>query len=137
MWLSGEPAWIADAPTDANFPRARAAAAAGLRAAFGFPIKSGGAFLGAIEFFTDDAGSRTSACSSARRSSAARSASSSSVAPEASVRASEARKRAILDSSLDGVITIDADGSVLEFNGRPNESSATPPRRRPAARWAS
>jgi len=32
---SGEPAWIVDAPADANFPRAQAAARAGLHAASG------------------------------------------------------------------------------------------------------
>ena len=36
----GEPAWIVDAPEDANFPRADAARRAGLHAAFGFPLRS-------------------------------------------------------------------------------------------------
>ena len=117
VWLSGEPAWIADAPTDANFPRARAAAAAGLRAAFGFPIKSGGAFLGAMEFFTHDAGESDEVLLA---SAAILGSQIGQVVvrrkAEDSVRASEARNRAILDSSLDAVITMNHHGKVLEFN---------------------
>jgi GAF domain-containing protein len=39
VWATGEPAWIADVTRDPNFPRAPAAEEAGLRAAFGFPIR--------------------------------------------------------------------------------------------------
>ena len=41
VWASGEPAWIVDVTQDENFPRARAAAEAGIQGAFGFPIRSG------------------------------------------------------------------------------------------------
>ena len=37
---TGEPQWLADAPEDANFPRAEAARQAGLHAAAGFPLRS-------------------------------------------------------------------------------------------------
>ena len=49
VWASGEPSWIADVTGDANFPRAAAATAAGLHAAFGFPITSAGGPVGVIE----------------------------------------------------------------------------------------
>jgi PAS domain S-box-containing protein len=117
VWLSGEPIWIGDVPTDPNFPRAQAARAAGLRAAFGFPIKSGGSVLGAMEFFTHDArepdgallasaailGSQIGQIVVRRRA-------------EDAMRASEARNRAILDSALDAVITMNHRGEVVEFN---------------------
>ncbi len=117
VWLSGEPVWIADVPTDANFPRANAAAVAGLRAAFGFPIKSDGAFLGVMEFFTREVrepdelllasaailGSQIGQVVVRRKA-------------EDAVYASEARNRAILDSALDAVITMNHRGDVLEFN---------------------
>lgn len=51
---SGQPAWITDVVKDANFPRAPFAAKAGLHGAFAFPICSGDAVLGAIEFFTQN-----------------------------------------------------------------------------------
>lgn len=117
VWLSGWPIWIGDIPIDPNFPRAQVARAAGLRTAFGFPIKSGGVVLGAMEFFTHDArepdgpllayaailGSQIGEFVVRRKA-------------EDAVRASEAQNRAILDSALDAVITINHRGEVLEFN---------------------
>jgi PAS domain S-box-containing protein len=52
IWASGEPAWIPDVRQDANFPRAAAAAEAGLHGAFGVPIKSGRRIMGVMEFFS-------------------------------------------------------------------------------------
>jgi signal transduction histidine kinase len=52
IWQEAEPLWIADVTRDPNFPRAAIAAAAGLRGAFGFPIRLGDQVLGVIEFFS-------------------------------------------------------------------------------------
>ena len=52
VWKNVKPAWIPDVTRDDNFPRAPDAAAAGLHAAFGFPILSGDKFLGVMEFFS-------------------------------------------------------------------------------------
>ena len=52
VWQSGQPLWISDVTRDANFPRVPAAAAHGLHAAFGFPIRLGDEVLGVIEFFS-------------------------------------------------------------------------------------
>jgi signal transduction histidine kinase/integral membrane sensor domain MASE1/ActR/RegA family two-component response regulator len=52
VWANGVAAWIEDAVRDRNFPRAAAAAAAGLHGAFAFPIKIDGETVGVIEFFT-------------------------------------------------------------------------------------
>ncbi|HLL76895.1 MAG TPA: ATP-binding protein, partial [Pyrinomonadaceae bacterium] len=52
VWQSGEPAWITDVRRDDNFPRAAAAEREGVRAGFGFPVKSGPAVLGVMEFFS-------------------------------------------------------------------------------------
>jgi signal transduction histidine kinase/integral membrane sensor domain MASE1/CheY-like chemotaxis protein len=54
IWANLRPAWIPDVTADPNFPRADAAAAAGLHAAFGFPIMSGERFLGVMEFFSQE-----------------------------------------------------------------------------------
>ena len=54
IWANLRPAWIPDVTADSNFPRADAAAAAGLHAAFGFPIMSGERFLGVLEFFSHE-----------------------------------------------------------------------------------
>jgi diguanylate cyclase (GGDEF)-like protein/PAS domain S-box-containing protein len=55
VWESGEPAWIDDVREDPNFPRAPAAAEAGLHAAVCIPLLSGSRLRGAIEFFTREA----------------------------------------------------------------------------------
>jgi PAS domain S-box-containing protein len=54
VWKTLKPAWIPDVTRDDNFPRAPGAAAAGLHAAFGFPILSGEKFLGMMEFFSHE-----------------------------------------------------------------------------------
>ena len=48
---------------------------------------------------------------------------------------SEARKRAVLDSSLDAVITIDHEGRVVEFNRAAEQLFGYPRGRRSARRW--
>ena len=54
VWETLKPAWIPDVTKDHNFPRGPGAAAAGLHAAFAFPILSGEKFLGAMEFFSHE-----------------------------------------------------------------------------------
>jgi PAS domain S-box-containing protein len=55
IWASGQPVWVPDVTQDKNFPRGQAAARAGLRSAFGFPIRLGAEVLGAMEFFSREA----------------------------------------------------------------------------------
>jgi len=54
VWKSGEPTWITDVAVDQNFPRAAIANQEGLHAGVGFPIKSGRAIVGVMEFFHRD-----------------------------------------------------------------------------------
>jgi PAS domain S-box-containing protein len=55
VWATGEPAWIEEIAADDNFPRAQAAAGAGLHGAFAFPITLRGEVLGVFEFFSREA----------------------------------------------------------------------------------
>ncbi|MGH9858053.1 MAG: PAS domain S-box protein, partial [Acidobacteriota bacterium] len=48
-----KPEWIMDVSKDANFPRAKFAEDAGLRAAFAFPVLIGSRPVAVMEFFTD------------------------------------------------------------------------------------
>jgi PAS domain S-box-containing protein len=123
VWASGEPAWVVDVADDPNFPRGRHAAAVGLVTAFCFPLRSASGVLGVIELYTPEPripdaellattaslGAQIGQFVARRRA-------------ERSVRESEERKRAILASALDCVITIDHDGRVLEFNGPAEET---------------
>lgn len=54
VWKSGEPTWITDVAVDPNSPRAAIANQEGLHAGVGFPIKSGRAIVGVMEFFHRD-----------------------------------------------------------------------------------
>jgi PAS domain S-box-containing protein len=114
---TGEPAWVMDAPRDANFPRAEAARRSGLHAAFAFPLHSPRGVLGVMEFFSravraPDArllqtmralGSQVGQFVARRRA-------------EEEVRANESRLRAMLDTTLDAVVTMDDCGRVLGWN---------------------
>ena len=117
VWQSGAPMWISDVREDENFPRAPAAVATGLRAAFCFPIQSARGISGAIEFLAGEArepddellttmetlGSQIGQFVERHRL-------------EQAEREREARHSAILDSALDCIVTIDDRGRVLEFN---------------------
>ena len=54
VWTSLKPAWIPDVGKDTNFPRSPYAKAAGLHAAFAFPILFRTKFLGVMEFFSNE-----------------------------------------------------------------------------------
>ena len=114
---SSEPMWIVDTPEDANFPRAEAARRSGLHAAFGFPLPSPRGVVGVVEFFSHELrdpderllqsmrmlGSQIGQFVARRQA-------------EDEVRASESRLRAMLESALDAVVTIDHSGRILGWN---------------------
>jgi PAS domain S-box-containing protein len=115
--VSGETTWLADAPADANFPRAAAARRAGLHAGFCFPLRSARGVVGVMEFFAGDPrepderllttmavlGSQVGQFVARRRA-------------EEEVRASESRLRAMLEAALDAVVSMDAEGRVIGWN---------------------
>jgi PAS domain S-box-containing protein len=117
VWERGEATWIVDASSDRRFLRAPAAVRAGLHGAISFPVLAGPDVLGVIEFFDrtvrePDAeqlevlaaiGSQVGQFMERMRA-------------EESVRQSEARKAAMLDSALDCIVTIDHEGRITEFN---------------------
>ena len=117
VWESGRPAWIRDVVEDANFPRARVAAESGVHGAFAFPIRAGRGVIGVIEFFThapadpdrylldlmETIGYQLGQLIERSRA-------------EEAVRESEARKSAMLEASLDCIVSMDHRGNVVEFN---------------------
>jgi PAS domain S-box-containing protein len=117
VWKSGKQAWITDYRADESYPRALAARQDGIGGGNAFPISVGDECVAVAEFFAKEVrppdpgllvltksigtliGEFIEALHTAEE-----------------VRLSEARKGAVLASSLDGVITIDHEGSVVEFN---------------------
>ncbi len=117
VWESGKPVWIPDVAADENFPRWAAAKEAGLHSAFSFPILAGKEVIGVVEFFSHEIrqpdeellrnfavlGSQLGQFSERKRG-------------EAALRSSEAHTKAIVQASLDCILTIDHEGKILEFN---------------------
>lgn len=117
VWSSGRPVWIPDVGRDPNFPRAPFALEEGLHAAFAFPITFGGAVLGVMEFFSrrirepDEALFDLMSATGAHIGQYLERQST-----EAELIASEARKSAVLESALEAIITMDAEGRIVELN---------------------
>lgn len=117
VWASGQPTWIPDVVEELNFPRAAAAAADNLHAAFALAIRRRGETFGVLEFLSreiiqpdenllrlmDAISTQIAEFIDRRRT-------------EQGMRDSEARKSAILVSGLDCIITMDHRGRILEFN---------------------
>lgn len=117
VWESGLPAWFTNVLESDKFTRVEGAREVGLRGALAFPIRAAGETVAVIELFARDAREPdpdllvlTDALGSLLGEFA-----EGVVAAEA-VRQSEARKTAVLASSLDAIITIDHEGHVVEFN---------------------
>jgi PAS domain S-box-containing protein len=115
--LHGEPAWIVDVREDPNFPRGEIARRSGLHAAFAFPLRSPRGVVGVMEFLSPELrepderllstmgalGSEVGQFIVRRQA-------------EQEVRASESRLRAMLESALDAVVTMDHRGRIVGWN---------------------
>lgn len=123
-WETGEPTLFAPLPTDpSNFPRAHVAARAGLQAGIAFPVVVGGEPFGVLEFFNDalvppdeDLRRTMGAIGALVAQFVAR-----TRAVEA-LRDSEMRKAAMVESALDCIVCMDADGLITEFNRAAEET---------------
>jgi PAS domain S-box-containing protein len=117
VWRDGVPAWLEDFAAEDAMPRHKAAVDAGLHTALAFPVRSERGVLAVVEFFAaerriedrgvletmEGLGLQGGQVVERRRT-------------EEALIASEERKRAMLDASLDCVVTIDHEGCVLDFN---------------------
>jgi PAS domain S-box-containing protein len=117
VWASGAPAWVPDVQHDADFPRAPAAARAGLRGAVAVPVRSGGRVVGVLEFLAREVrapdgaaqatlagiGDKVGQFVERRRA-------------EAALRASEARFRELFDDAPVGYQELDAAGRFVRVN---------------------
>ena len=117
VWETGAPVVIGDMEAEVTFPRSGAAGADGLHAAVAVPIPFGRQILGVLEIFRrgrqpadHDLVQVMAAIGSQLGQFAER------TRAEAAVRAGEARKLAMLETSLDCIVSIDHRGVVTEFN---------------------
>ncbi|MDQ6676327.1 MAG: PAS domain S-box protein [Acidobacteriota bacterium] len=117
IWVSKEPAWIVDVHDDPDFRRLNAAASAGLRTAFGFPIVLGGCVYGVMEFFNDEVKSpdrdligMAAAVGYQIGEFLERHRAQKNLADR------EASHRALTETAADGIVTIDARSTILFAN---------------------
>ena len=117
MWHTGKPTFIEDVLGQADFQRADAARRSGLRGGMAFPIASGGENVAVVELFScavqepePEMVDVTAAVGALIGEFIER------LRAGEAVSRSEARKSALLASSLDAVIVMDHEGRVVEFN---------------------
>jgi diguanylate cyclase (GGDEF)-like protein/PAS domain S-box-containing protein len=117
VWAYAAPQWLPDVRREQEFPRLRAAAAAGLRSAFAFPISLGNEVLGVFEFCSRSVrrpdedllwmftaiGAEVGQFLARKRI-------------EQQMQESEARKAGLFNAALDCIITVDLHGRIVEFN---------------------
>jgi PAS domain S-box-containing protein len=117
VWSTGKAAWIPDVATDSNFRRAPASIEEGLHSAFGFPIKLGNKTLGVIECYSrevrepddsflqmvSDIGGQLGQFMERKRA-------------EELLLHSEERLRGLVETAVDGIITIDERGTMNTVN---------------------
>ncbi len=117
VWQAETAAHIANVASDPDFSRGEAAAKAGLRSAFAFPLRTGTQTVGVMEFFSrrwqhfDDDFLESVATLGQQIGQYLR-----RKRAEEDLRESEALKAAILETSLDCVISITADSRIVEWN---------------------
>ena len=118
VWSTREPAWIEDVVDDPNFPRAPAARQAGLHGGFAFPIRHHDEVVGVVEFFSESIATVDHDLLATMGSIGYQIGDFiSRTKSEAVVVEEQTRSRAILETALDAIISIDHRGRITEFNG--------------------
>jgi PAS domain S-box-containing protein len=116
-WDRGEPAWSEDVSQEEGYQRAAVAREAGLSGALAFPVLGEHGVLGAVEFYTRELRTPHPELLSLLRGFGSQLGQYIELRhAEEVARESEAIKTSVFETSLDAVISIDADGRVVEFN---------------------
>ena len=117
VWEEGRPVWVPDMASEPDLPRSEAAAAAGIKGAVGFPLRTSTGIVGVLEFFAREVRDPDPGLEHLLEALGSQVGEFvESQLGEEALRRSEALKSAVLESALDCVITIDHEGRVLDFN---------------------
>ena len=117
VWELGHPCWLGDVLASDTFIREKELKAVGLRGGLAFPVRNGDERIGVIELFSREIRERDPELYALTEALGRQIGEfMEAVRAQQAVRVSEARKGAVLASSLDAVITMDHEGRVVEFN---------------------
>lgn len=114
---SGRPVWVGEVDADTSLTRSAAMKAAGIRSAYGFPVRAGNETLAVLEFFStepgtaepelldvmDNVGTQLGQVLQRQRA-------------EAALRASEQQFRALAESAIEAIVTADAENRITYCN---------------------
>ncbi|MDQ3914144.1 MAG: SpoIIE family protein phosphatase [Actinomycetota bacterium] len=117
VWESGRAEWVPDVVESKTFVRASAARQAGLHAAILFPVACGGEVTAVLEFFSPEIREPDHELLGLMEAIGGQIGQfiEREIGQE-EVRASEARKSAILEAALDCIVLMDHTGRIVEFN---------------------
>jgi PAS domain S-box-containing protein len=117
VWELKRPAWIEDVTQDPNFPRTKAAAKVGLKAAVGIPILSGDEVIAVIEFFVQESRAKNERLVNVIAAVAAQlGLVMERKRAEEKLSSTNEILQSILSSMGDAVIVADKEGKFLAFN---------------------
>jgi PAS domain S-box-containing protein len=117
VWERGHPLWLGDVRASGGFIREKELTSVGLNGGMAFPIRNGDERIGVLELFSRAVRERDPELYALAEALGRQIGEFvESVRAHQAVRTSEARKRAVLASSLDAVITMDHHGLIVEFN---------------------
>jgi PAS domain S-box-containing protein len=117
VWEQGHPIWVGDVLASGSFIREKEFTSVGLCGGMAFPIRNGDERIGVLELFSREIRERDPELYALTEALGRQIGEfMDGVRAQEAVRTSEARKSAVLASSLDAVITIDHRGWVVEFN---------------------
>ncbi|KAF4515993.1 hypothetical protein B566_EDAN000230 [Ephemera danica] len=118
-WVRGESLWEPDVTRDSDFVRTVAAAQNGIHAGCVFPVWLRANVFGVMEFFSREAHARDADLLRTLATIGSQIGLFLERAEvESSLRESESRTRRILDTALDAIVTMDRDGTIIEWNGQ-------------------
>jgi PAS domain S-box-containing protein len=117
VWERNTIVWVPDVLAWDSFRRAEAARLAGLRGAVAFPIHTASGVVGVMELFSDHVRSEEPDQLELLSAMGAQVGEFvDGLRSDEALRVSEARTRAVFESALDCVVTMDHRGRVVEFN---------------------
>ncbi|MEC4890425.1 MAG: PAS domain S-box protein [Nitrospira sp.] len=118
-WERGEPFWAADVTQEPDFVRTAAASVAGLHSGCAFPVWLRASVYGVMEFYCRETQTRDADLLRTLGTIGSQIGLFLERAEvEAALRENESRTRLIIDTALDGVVTMDAQGHITEWNAQ-------------------